>query len=288
MAKKIRDQKNSFALNNQQLQLINDRLKSIEDKIALTKKRSFLDYFNITVGIITTILISAYAVLNYDKFLEYLGATKRSVIISEQSLSLSRKILEQTAHNIEINTKDIYLTHKPIIYVVPADNRLKELNNPFEIGFEIVNSGKMPANHLYMFYMYSLKAKNGINFFNILEKPALDSVKVYPNTRMLIHPQINAIRGIPLIIEKAEVVFFIFYKGDINSEIISEVIKFTFNNKSSKNWSYSSTDRTLFKEKWKGKGNDIYNKRKEKILKRYPDDIAKKFVEVLDKAIPRI
>ena len=162
-----------------------------------------------------------------------------------KSIDLQTDSLKTQAKSVDLQAKDLLLNHKPVVFIKgvlpPAE---KNTSNPFAYGFILTNSGKLPARDLEIIYVPNFVTV-GLTFIdNIVPDIILNKASLYPGSDLVVWlPSVTNLTNFI----KAEINFFILYKGDGIDGQMEEKMKFINTDQTMHKWVYVGPDYDIFK-----------------------------------------
>lgn len=158
----------------------------------------------ITMGILIV------ACVNYIKFVENVKLVADGIDKQNKSLQLQKQ--------------DLYLTHKPIVFVTIPPTRSNADSNPLKDTFLLTNTGKLPAKNVAVSVTINQVVGEMILIDNSQIIPILEQITLYPGVDLAFWiPEAIRIGGD---VSKTEINFIIKYEGQGIEGVMREEMRF--------------------------------------------------------------
>lgn len=90
---------------------------------------------------VLTFAILLIAIINYHKFVQ-------NVDLIRQSIEKQATALQLQSNSVALQEKNLYLTHKPVVFVKIPPTSSDANSNPLKDTFFLTNTGKLPAKNV--------------------------------------------------------------------------------------------------------------------------------------------
>ena len=159
-----------------------------------------------------TIVILIVACANYTKFVKNVELVADGIDKQNKSLQLQKQ--------------DLYLTHRPIVFVKTPPTNSDANSNPLKDTFLLTNTGKLPAKNVTVSIIID-KVVGGMEVFDNLQvgTPMLEQTTLYPGDDLFLVQDMISIGGD---VSKAQITFIIKYEGQGIEGEMTEEMKFIY------------------------------------------------------------
>ena len=159
-----------------------------------------------------TMGILIVACVNYTKFVKNVELVADGIDKQNKSLQLQKQ--------------DLYLTHKPIVFVTIPPTSSDSNSNPLKDTFLLTNTGKLPAKNVAVLAIINQVVGKMIAIDNSQNIPILEQITLYPGVDLAFWIQEKIRIGGD--VSKAEIIFIIKYEGQGIEGEMTEKMKFIY------------------------------------------------------------
>ena len=155
-----------------------------------------------------------------------IAALAVSVYFSKKNVPVAQESNNITRGSLELQKHDLYLTHKPIVFVTIPPTRSDANSDPLKDTFFLTNTGKLPAKNVSVSIIIDKIVGGMIMIDNSQIIPILEQVTLYPDVNLAFWiPEAIRIGGD---IPKAQITFIIKYEGQGIEGEMTEKMKFIY------------------------------------------------------------